>query len=346
MKIAFDVSYRQSGHQYRGIGIYAEKLLLALRQFDQRNHYLEFIAGQSLPAGAVLVHYPAFTLFSRMLRLYPDTKTVVTVHDLIPLRFPNHFPVGWRGRFNWSCQRKQLQRIEAVITDSLASKADLLQFAGLPPEKVTVVYLAAAAVFKPGKNAAFLQGLRQQYDLPLRFFLYVGDINWHKNVPGLLRAFAAVTATDTNLKLVLVGQAFKESDLTENHQLTALIQSLNLTEKIIKVGFIPEADLAGIYNLALALVQPSFYEGYGLPVLEAMQSGCPVIASREASLPEIGGRAPLYVTPEKQTELVAAMVKVLKRGEKDLVTVGLKEAQKFSWQKTALATRAVYEKIL
>ena len=185
--------------------------------------------------------------------------------------------------------------------------------------------------------------------------MYVGDLNWNKNVKGLIQAFkklkvksSKLKVTVKNLKLVLVGEALVNPELPEAKKVKRLIEELQLKGDILLLGFVPNRDLVAIYNLATLYVQPSFYEGFGLPVLEAMSCGCPVLSSNQASLPEVGERAVEYFNPYKKKELVEKLFFLLSNKEKlkELSIKGLKQAKKFFWKKTALETKKIYEKVL
>jgi glycosyltransferase involved in cell wall biosynthesis len=209
-------------------------------------------------------------------------------------------------------------------------------------DKVNVIPLAADNIFKPFKKEK-LKIIINKYNLPKKFIFYVGDLNWNKNIPGLVQAFAKLNNDDYSL--VVAGRAFLNEKLAERINLIKLIKRLNIDSKVKFLGFIPTGDLAAIYNLATVYCQPSFYEGFGLPVLEAMACGCPVVSSNTSSLSEIAGRAAWLVKPE---------VKDINQGLKKVISdisiqgtlkeKGLNQIKKFSWEKTATETLKVYKK--
>ena len=348
MRIAIDVSPFQSGHKIRGVGKYTELLIRALKQYKSEHSYHSFTRGQSIPKNIDLVHYPFFDPFFLTLPFLKFRPTVVTVHDLIPIAHAQHFPRGIRGEVKWQIQRLSLRGAKEVITDSKASKQDIRTFAGVPLNNISVVYLAPLEIFHPNKDSNALSRVSKFLLLPHRFILYVGDVNWNKNIPGLLRAFALIRKKVNGLKLVLVGKQFLNTDLIETQIINALIKSLNINSFVLRLGFVSEINLAAVYGLASVYVQPSFAEGFGFPVLEAMACGCPVVAANVSSLPEIAGPSKL-VDPTKAQSIADGMLWMLNKSESErkmLIHEGNDWVKRFSWRQVAKETVAVYEKAL
>ena len=357
MKIALDISPLSSGHKIRGVGTYTANLVEALKQYDRRNSYIFFTRTELVPKDADLVHYPYFDPFFLTLPLLKPAKTVVTIHDLIPLVFPEWFPSGIRGRIKWEIQKLSLRGVKAIITDSKCSKKDIIHFTGFPKDKIHVIYPAPGPEYRRLNNTLLMHRIRVKYNLPEKFILYVGDVNYSKNILGLIKAFRFYTSevsprvkrggpSTSEVKLVLVGKAFLDESLRETHQLLQLIKSLGLNEKVLRLGWVPKEDLPAIYNLAAVYCQPSFYEGFGLPVLEAMSCGCPVVAAKGGSLPEIAGEAAFYVDVDNTDNIAEGIQEVFSSEEtqKKLSQKGLAQAKKFSWEKTAEETIGVYER--
>lgn len=351
IKIGFDVSPLRSGHAVRGIGYYTKNLSEALKEITRKPEYkevnVEFLNTQLTINNQQfdILHHPYFDLFFSTLSLRKKQKTIVTIHDVIPLVYPDKFPPGLRGKIKFLIQKFSLQSVNAVLTDSQHSASDIFRYLGYPREKIQVVYLAPGFSFKPlGMSLREKTVLRQKYHLPDKFVLYVGDINYNKNVPGLL---GAMSRLEKSVSLVLVGKAFEDNNLEEVKEIRELIGKLDLEGRVVILGWLPEDDLVAIYNLATVYCQPSFYEGFGLPVLEAMASGCPVIASCASSLPEISGEAALLVNPEDEEEMAAKIKDVFsdKKLHQELVRLGKENVRRFSWEKTALETLKVYEKV-
>jgi len=351
MKIAIDVSPVEDRgliqHRVRGVGFYIDNLKKALVKYFPQNQYYFFVRGQNLPKTIDLVHYPYFEPFFLTLPIFLKYKTVVTVHDLIPLVFPKEFPAGIRGKIKWQIQKWLLKKADAVIADSKSSKRDICKYVDISVQKVNVVYLAAGEEFRRLRGGNWELLIRKRYGLPDRFMLYVGDATWNKNLPRLIQAMEQI-----EIPLVMVGRALVETDFDKtnpwNQDLVKIQEMANKNKKIIRLGFIPTEDLVKIYNLAEVFVMPSIYEGFGLPVLEAMACGCPVVTTKEGSLEEVAGKAAFYVDGYDVESIVQGLKKVFsdKSLQKDLSNKGLEKAAEFSWKKTAEETIKVYEKVL
>jgi len=367
MKIAINISPLKSAHKYRGIGFYTKNLIEALKKYKPENEYIFFTRTANLPENADLVHYPYFDVFNWTLPLFKKKPTVVTIHDLTPLVFPDNFPRGIKGEIKWRLQKFSLKNASAIITDSENSKKDIIKFAGFLKEKVHVISLSAAKEFRkleigncPVKRDPALREkleITQKYQLPDVFVLYVGDINWNKNILGLIKAFSTIQLSNhLAIKLVLVGKAFKNKELKETQEIDELINQLGIKDSVLKLGFVSNQDLTAIYNLASVYCQPSFYEGFGLPCLEAMACGTPVIAANIAALKEVCGEAAIYVDPHNADEIASGILKVIKSGglpagkagsnHQALIEKGLKQAKKFSWKKVAKETVEVYKRAI
>jgi glycosyltransferase involved in cell wall biosynthesis len=343
MHIAIDIAPLSTEHKTRGIGSYAKNLIEALQKYEKKHSYTFFTRGIKVPKNVDLVHYPYFDPFFLTLPLRKTKRTIVTVHDLIPLVFPDKFPPGIKGLLKWRMQKFSLMGAKRIITDSGQSKVDIHRLAGLSNDRIDVVPLAPAPIFGVISNKKKLEKIRKKYKLPNRFVLYVGDVNWNKNVHGLLDALHRL-----KFDLVLVGKAFEDKSLVEMRLLNKHIASLRLAKRVKKLGFVPEEDLVAIYNLASVYVQPSFYEGFGLPVLEAMACGCPVVCSYVASLREIGGPA-IAVEPNDPENIASGIFRVVAMNTDErekLIHEELAWVNKFSWKSVATKTVASYEKAL
>lgn len=292
-----------------------------------------------------LVHYPYFDPFKLTLP-FRKIPTIVTVHDLIPRQFKAHYPVGIKGEINWLIQKNRLKKADYIITDSHTSKYIIADITKYPVDKIYTIYLAASSLFKPIKDQKTLQKIKKKYQLPHKFVLYVGDINWNKNIPQLVNA-----CLDLKYPLVIVGSAVTRKNV-ENHpwnQDLLWLQSIALkyqsTREMVLTGFVPEADLVSIYNLATVYCQPSIAEGFGLTVLEAMACGCPVCYSLTSSLEEIVDYNGQPFNPTSTTSIKKAIktVWISPNLAKKLSLKGLKHSRTFSWRQTALQTLAVYK---
>ncbi|HSW98162.1 MAG TPA: glycosyltransferase family 1 protein [Candidatus Saccharimonadales bacterium] len=347
MKIAFDISplVSDSQHTVRGAGFYISNLRKSLEKYFPDNDYTFFDATGSLPADSDILHIPYFEPFFLSLPFVKQYTTVVTIHDLIPIIFKDTFPSGIRGILKWSLQKFLLSFVDGIITDSTCSKKDINRLTHIPLSKIHVVYLAADESFRKLSSQS-VQYLRKKYSLPQNFVLYVGDITGNKNIPRLIEAIEQI-----GLPLVLVGKAITENDFDKknpwNKDRMIVQEKIADSRNIHALGFIPTQDLVGLYNIATVFVMPSLYEGFGLPVLEAMACGCPVITTQEGSLAEIAGEAAYYVNPYDTNDIAKGIDEVFKNSQlrKKLSIQGQERVKEFSWRKTAGNTIEVYKAI-
>ncbi len=282
------------------------------------------------PADILLLPHFNFT------PLTGQTPTVLTIHDLSFLRQPEFF--SWRRRF-WHASlhlQKLVNRANRIVAISEYTKHDLMELLAVPEEKITVIYSAANPAFQPiAANDKRLIRCRQNYNLPQRFILSLATCEPRKNLVNIIRAYDNLRQRRPDLadcQLVIAGgQGWKQGAAR-----TAWRQAIN-RQDIHWLGYLPAADLPALYNLASLIVYPSFYEGFGLPVLEAMASGRPVIAAAATALPEIAGSAAVLVDPADNLALSRAMEQVLinRQLAEQLAQAGLHQASQFSWQKTA-----------
>ncbi len=330
------------GHLFRGIGFYAKNLFIELQKIKEIQ--VSLIKFNQDIYKFDLIHYPYFDPFFLTLPLYKRKPTIVTVHDLIPLAYPKFFPKGVRGFVKWNIQKISLFSCRKIITDSNSSRSEIIKYTGLAKEKLKVIYLAAGNEFKKIKSVAVLKKIKEKLNLPDEFILHVGDVNYNKNIEGLIKAFHKLQKRFTKLSLVLVGSGFteKSSALEEIKKLTLL---LHLDKKIIYLSKLDTNYLVGVYNLAKVYIQPSFAEGFGLPILEAMSCECPVVISNAASLVEISARACFVTEPTNTDKMADDIALVLQDAKirKYYIEKGKQRAKYFSWKKTALQTANVYQ---
>ncbi len=358
-----------------GSGQYTRNLLEALAKGDPTNEYLLFSLGLpplmfecqpptsniqypisnlaklwfeqvSFPLacrreGIDLAHAPYFAS-----PLFPTVPTVVTVHDLIPLILP-----AYRGsllvRLYTRLVAAAARRAEAIITVSQASERDIVRYLHIPPERVHVTYEAAGEEFQPVEDEAQLAAIRQKYALPQRYLLYLGGFDQRKNLSTLLRAFALLVNKQQQARLVIAGKLpGRDSPLFPDPR--RLVRELGVEGSVIFTGWVAEEDKPALLSGATAFVFPSLYEGFGLPVVEAMACGTPVIASNRSSLPEVVGKGGILVEPTDVEALAEAMEVLLVDDalRAELRQRALAQAAKFSWEQTALETLAVYRKVI
>jgi glycosyltransferase involved in cell wall biosynthesis len=350
MKIALDMSPLKSGHylqhRVRGTGFYLQNLKESLEKYYPENKYTYFNRGELLEKDVDVVHYPYFEPFFLTLPVFAKSKRVVTVHDLTPLVFPEHFRSGLKGKIKWQIQKLALINADAIITDSESSKKDIVKYAGIDPAKVKVVYLAAGFEFKTLNSKEKTEGVVRKYNLPKKFALYVGDATWNKNLPRLIEAISKI-----NVPLVMVGKALIDELIDAhnpwNKDLVKVQKIAKENQNVLRLGFVPSEDLVALYNAATLFVMPSIYEGFGLPALEAMSCKCPVVTSRGGSLEEVVGEAGKYVDPYNVSSIAEGIREVFDNSNlrAELVQKGVGQSKKFTWIKTASETMRVYQNI-
>lgn len=349
MRIAIDTTPLSSGHAERGVGVYTKHLIDSLKQYESKYSYTLFTRGQKVPENVDLVHYPYFDPFFLTLPLLKPKPTIVTVHDLIPLVFPDKFPPGMRGQLKWQIQKTSLLGAARILTDSKNSKNDIAKITGFLQDAIDVVHLAPSDAFQHDIGIKEAAKVKKKYALPGRYVTYVGDVNWNKNVAGLLQAFHVIQKTTSykDIRLILIGRAFLDGTLVETQQINREIKELYLDSSVIFPGYVSDRELAGMYAGALCCVQPSLYEGFGFPVLEAMACGCPVVCSQNSSLPEIAGPS-IRIQSTSTDSIVTGIKTCVDLPEKErntLIAEGMAWAAKFTWKKVAHETVQAYERI-
>jgi len=372
MSIYLDVS--AAVHRRAGLGRYAESLAHGLAGlipdqlalFYNAEQGIEPLTGLAgLPSSTVALGYkpwrmliwagqlarigfnrltPAATLFhatEHLLLPLRDVPTVLTVHDLIFRRYPQHHKPLNRWYLN-ATMPLYCRRADHIIAVSERSKRDVIEAYGVAPDKITVIYEAADPRFCPQSPEA-VAAARARYRLPERYLLFVGTIEPRKNLGRLLQAFERLHAAGLTDALVIVG---KRGWLYDDF--FAALENSPARQAVIFPGFVPDADLPAVYAGAQALVFPSLFEGFGLPVLEAMACGTPVVCSATSSLPEIAGEAALLVDPTSTETLTDALIRVLRD---DALAAALRErgwiqAGRFTWQETARRTLDLYRALI
>jgi anaerobic magnesium-protoporphyrin IX monomethyl ester cyclase len=369
MHIAFDGTTLRPSRT--GVGCYAERLLrhLAAASPDDRFTVLSnrrvdvsasmprnvrvhggrrvavSLAWLQMRAPAILrsIHADVAHFTNGVIPLASRVPSVVTIHDMSLTLFPQYHPVR-RVLLHRPLVDLSAPRASAIITHSHAAKRDIERLYGIEAERVHVVHLAASPEFAPVRNHAVLDDVRRRYDLPERFILYVGTIEPRKNLSRLLAAFGArYRAGDVRLPLVCAGPyGWRARDVAEQ------VAALKLGPAIRFLGYLPFDDLPVLYNLADLFVFPSLYEGFGLPVVEAMACGTPVLIGRTGSLVEVGGDAVEVVDP-LDTDAIGHAIASLAASEprrRELRERGLARAATFSWERAAAETLSVYRQAM
>lgn len=267
-------------------------------------------------------------------------RRVITVHDLTFLRYPEFLTEESRRYYNDQI-RWAVAQADAISADSEATRRDLIDLVGAPEEKVTTIHLAANPLFAEPIEPGEMQRVLEQYGVRPGFILHVGTLEPRKNIPMLLNAYRQLRQeTGRDSKLVLVGGKGWLYD-----EIFSAIRASGLEDSVVHLTSVDDHSLHALYSAAALLAAPSFYEGFGLPVLEAMHVGCPVIASNCGSLPEVVGDAGILLEPTDTLSWVAALELVLSSSElaARMAAAGREQARLFSWVKTAEATWRLYQ---
>ncbi len=288
--------------------------------------------------GAELAHVPYFGS-----PLSPTVPTVVTIHDLIPMVLPA-YRGDWRVRLYTSLVAAAAPQAKLILADSQASQRDILAKLRLPAERVRVVYLAPAPHYRPPQSWQQLVDIKKKYNLPDDFVLYLGGYDVRKNVSALLHAYTWVGHTlQDAFPLVLAGKLpTQETPLFPDPRRIA--RELGVEQYVITPGWIAEEDLPLLYAAATVFVYPSRYEGFGLPVLEAMACGTPVVTTTAASIPELAGPAAFQIDPDDTKHMAAPIIRLCteENSNDELVERGFAQVEKFTWEKTAAETLRAY----
>lgn len=292
-----------------------------------------------------LVHMTS--LFETYYLSVPDKiPTVVTIYDLIPLLFEKDFFQNERAKEWYMGRLEQAKKADKIITISESAKKDIQKILKISPEKIEVVYCGINKRFKPMQKSVAEKILRDDYGIETKYILSVASTTLNKNVPRIFSSFKKYIeknkVNDLNLVVVCRLEPQEKADWMQK------IQGLKLKGKIILTNFVPDAHMPVFYKGAECLLFPSLYEGFGLPVAEAMACGCPVITSNTSSLPEVGGEAVYYVDPYNESSIVDGISKLLnnKTLVQKLVKLGYKQAKLFNWKKSVDQTLRIYRKIL
>jgi len=358
------IDYTPAIRQRAGIGRYTRNLVSALAQTDRENRYTLFCRGQ----GADVAGWPAnfdvrttpvsdrlLTAAWHKLRLpFPVERLsgksdifhstdftlpplaaalgVATIHDLSFLRLGEHADPGLRDYLNARVP-KTVAQAKRVLADSESTQRDLMELLGTPAGKISVVYAGVEERFQPVNDPKRLEQVRSRYQLPDQFVLFVGTIEPRKNLKRLISAYAKMRhETALPHKLIISGaKGWLYEGVFEQVRLEGL------TGGVLFPGFVADEDLPALYTLASLFVFPSLYEGFGLPPLEAMACGTPVVASNNSSLPEVLGTAALFVDAHDTASIAQAMVRVLsdKSLSARLSRLGRAQATRFTWQAAA-----------
>jgi glycosyltransferase involved in cell wall biosynthesis len=377
MRIGIDIS--RSIEEVTGVGYYAKHLVHALAGIDAENDYLLYgifydcypegwkkaaipkslnfrlhqknslswlvrkrweNAGrykEKLLGGIDLLHSTAFTM-----PLVSHLQVIVTIHDLSFFVYPQHHTEA-NYQFVTRNVHRAARRASFIIADSESTKRDIMRFLHVPEERIEVIYLAATEALGEKRSPDSITQIKNRYGINKPYFLAVGSMEPRKNLTSALIAFKALKETKKiDYQFVISGgKGWK------NEAFYHLVKKLSIDEHLVLTGYVPEEDLPALYQGADVFIYPSLYEGFGLPVLEAMVSGVPVITSNTSSLPEVAGDAALIVNPTEVFELYEAMEALATKPQlrETLKNKGLERSKIFTWEETARRTLEIYQRV-
>ena len=367
MRIAIDV---RKLHDF-GVGTYVRNLLRQLARMDRQTEYVllcrpddqdfasslgenfrgiaepsgGYSVGEQLTvpirltrAGATLFHTPHYVL-----PVLTPCRSIVTIHDCIHLVFPQYLPGRLARAYARAAFWTAAHRARRILTVSEASKRDILRFLRVSEERVTVIHNAIDERFDVAPPAEDVTRVRERYQLHNRFIMYAGNIKPHKNLDRLIDAFARLRHNGfDDLTLLISG-----SEVSRYAGLRRAVHRYNLHRHVRFLGFQSEDTLSALYRLADVFVFPSLYEGFGLPPLEAMACGTPVVVSNVSSLPEVVGDAGILVNPYDPESIADGIARVLTDDalRAALAAKGLARARQFSWETSVTRVRQIYEEV-
>jgi len=374
MKIGIDL--RPFLRHETGVGTYIKNLLFSLSNIDMNNDYYLFSSSfkqRFSPSKIPIInkmhfrdfHYPVKLLNFLWYRLrWPSMdvffktrldlshsptplicptkgKTIITVHDLFFMDFP-YMANKEARKFFYKNIRKSLQISDGVIVVSNCIKKQILERFEIDKEKIKVIYHGVDPDFSSDISLEEINKFRDSHSLSSRVLVFVGAMDPRKNLLSLIEAFKIVHEEESDVSLVIAGRRGRDFPALRKN-----IEKNNLQKRVKVLDYLSLRDLKRLYRTGTLFVFPSFCEGFGLPLLEAMTSDLPVVASNRAAIPEIAGKAALYFDPEQPQEMATQILKLLRQKElrKNLIEWGQKRAREFDWEKTAKSTLSFYRKV-
>lgn len=356
MKIAIDI--REAGHEKTGKGWYTYNLVHELLKLDHENEYILYTDAEKHPLGnfknatvkvmkvkSIQWHLKvlkdikaekAEIFFAPTSYIIPalapkSLKTIITIHDLVAFLFPNTHSAKAVVIERLTLKRA-IKKAKAILVVSQNTQKDLLKKFQYPADKIFLTPCAPSEFFREKIDEKELEKLKKKYQLPENFILAVGTLEPRKNFPNLIKSFVIIKRKYPDYKLVIVGKKgwkFK--------QIEDALKQYNLQNDVIFPGYLDDQELHKIYAIAKVFVFPSLYEGFGIPPLEAMASGCPVVSSNVASMPEVVDQAGLLIDPKNALKMADAITSLIENDQvrNMMIERGKAQADKFSWKKSA-----------
>ena len=354
-----------------GVGTYIRNLIRHLARLDDQTEYVLLCGREDCSLTdqlgknfrTVQENSPPYSVTEQLripLRLYRERidlfhaphyvlppltpcRSIVTIHDCVHLMFPQYLPNRLAHTYALAAFWAATRRSTRILTVSEASKRDILRFFKVPPEKVTVIPNAIDERFRIAPAEEEIVRVRERYQLSDRFVLYAGNVKPHKNLERLLDAFFILRREGVDdLKLLIIG-----AEISKYATLRRAVHRYNLHKHVRFLGFVPDETLVVLYRLADAFVFPSLYEGFGLPPLEAMASGTPVLTSNVSSLPEVVGDAAILINPYDPRSIADGMRRLLTDAtlRQDLKARGLARSHQFSWDRSVSRICEIYREV-
>lgn len=373
MKIGID-SRAAKWYRGTGIGTYSYQLINSLNKINSHNEYLLFMPENNNLSIKFKKNFIIKNISQNMcsnfwdevnipnilktkdIDLYhvpqngiglPKTKVcpfVITLHDIIPYKMPETVGDRYLKIFTEEIPRI-IPMCDGIITVSHYSKQDIVNYFNFPPEKIFVTHLANEDIYKPLNKDTCKEFIKKTYGIEDDYILYVGGFSPRKNIVGLIEAFSKLISKlkNTKIKLVIAGSKGKSYSIYKK-----TTEDLSIQNNVIFPGFIPLEHMPLLYNASKIFIYPSLYEGFGLPPIEAMACGIPIIASNLTSIPEVVGDAAMLINPYDIEELSNAMYHIIenKNLENQLIKKSLLRSSHFNWIKTAEKTQKAYESII
>lgn len=351
---------------HSGIGTYTRNLVTNILDIDKSNTYILLGKKEALSKYAqksnvsiTEFHSPIYGISEQViepLKLWNveflhcphynipviyEGEMIVTVHDLIHLLFPQFLKSRAAYFYAKSLFKLMAIRAKKIIAVSENTKADIVNYLGVKEDKVVVIYNGVSEIFKKDASQEKCEKLRHKLNLHAKYILNVSNMKKHKNIETLIEAYSKLRKKGIKQKLLLVGG--KEERIKE---LQIYAEQLNVAENIVFLQNIDFEDLPLLYQICDVFVFPSLYEGFGLPLVEAMASKVPVVTSNVSSMPEVVGNAGITVEPNDADSLAEAIEKVISDSKlrENMIKMGIKQIEKFNWQNTARKTLDVYKR--
>ena len=352
MRIGINASYAVS-ETPTGVGNYIISLLNALLEVDKENDYYLYYRSKIKKKNYLDLNLPTvkfepkfswlcyskIDIFhdpsSKYIRI-GNSKNIITVHDIVVALKEDYTSTHFKKTQKPKLV-KALKKSDRIITVSKFTKDELIRYFNIKPEKIEVIHHGADfSIFKPGDRS---QGFIQKYKIPEPYLLFVGNIEKRKNLFNIIKSFEKINKKEDDLFLVLIGKNGYGGE-----EIRKFIQESSCCKNIIELDYISHNELPLFYQNAELFFFPSYYEGFGMPVLEALACGCPVITSATSAIPEAGGDAVLYVDPFNVDDIADKTLFLLNNSKlkKELIQKGSSHVKKFTWEQTAQKTIKVY----